>query len=310
MRFLLAFACLLATEASALDLNFTNARTVIVETDDAGSTRLPEVPWSPGSTTSGTEGAIRKTVLEFPGGARTSLQLISPIRLRLEDDGYRNILSCANAECGGFDFRFQLDLIGEPHMHVDLGDYRYLLMRKDGAEPHSVALLASPAIATGFVHITEVSTAVLTSPTPSPENQSAALEVPNPSADQTDRLIEALIDTGHAVLSDLDFSVGSSQLGAGPFSSLEQLSAWLAENPTARVILVGHTDAVGSLASNTTLSQRRAAEVSNRLATAYGTARGQLQAAGAGYLAPTASNLTPEGRAANRRVEVVLLSLN
>ena len=50
-------------------------------------------------------------------------------------------------------------------------------------------------------------------------------------------------------------------------------------------------------------------ELVDRLVVDFATDRNQLQAAGAGYLAPTASNLTPEGRAANRRVEVVLLSL-
>ena len=123
-------------------------------------------------------------------------------------------------------------------------------------------------------------------------------------------MIDRLVDDGSIVLPDLEFATGSAQLGTGPFASLQQLSEWLADNPTARVILVGHTDAVGSLAANTALSRQRATAVSNRLISAFGTNRAQLQSAGAGYLAPVTSNLTPEGRAANRRVAVVLLSLN
>ena len=307
MRWLVALCLVLATEAKALNLSVPGAEVVTIEAEDAGSVRLPERPWTPATTTPGTEGAIRKTVLEIPSDVMTTLQMIAPLRLQLESEGYRQILSCADVECGGFDFRFQLDLIGEPQMHVDLGNYRYLLMRNETAEPHSVAIVASPSVVTGFIHITEVSKAVFPAPeidnVPKPESS-------EPSVLRTEGLIDRLVSTGRVVLEDLEFSVGSSELGQGPFSSLDQLSTWLAANPTARVILVGHTDAVGSLAANTALSQRRAAAVSTRLATAFGTDRNQLQAGGAGYLAPVASNLSPEGRALNRRVEVVLLSLN
>jgi len=307
MRWLVIICLVLATDANALNLSISGAEIVTVEAEDAGSARLPELPWTPGTTTTGTEGAIRRTVLEVPSDVMTTLQMIAPLRSQLEDEGYRQILSCADAECGGFDFRFQLDLIGEPQMHVDLGNYRYLLMRKETAEPHSVAIVASPSVETGFIHITEVSKAVFVTPDGGNAHDPTRSHAP---IHRTEGLIDSLVATGRAVLGDLEFGVGSAELGPGPFSSLEQLSTWLATNPSARVILVGHTDAVGSLAANTTLSQRRATAVSDRLATGFGTEPGQLQAAGAGYLAPVASNLTAEGQGLNRRVEVVLLSLN
>ena len=79
-------------------------------------------------------------------------------------------------------------------------------------------------------------------------------------------------------------------------------------NPTITVAIVGHTDAVGSLAGNTALSKRRAESVRARLIEDYGVDPEQLQADGVGYLAPIASNLTDAGRAANRRVDVILLT--
>ncbi len=291
---------ILTSPALALDLTPPGAEITGSETEDAASTRLPESPWSPGQTTPGTEGAIRKTAYRLPNAQLTSLQLIAPLRRQLTDDGYEQVFACSSAECGGFDFRFQLDLIGEPAMHVDLGNYRYVLMRKTGANPHSVAILASPSRGNGFVHVTEVSDATFPEPAP-------LVEETAPETAQTD-FIERLVENSHAVLQDLDFGTGSSELSGGPFDSLERLANWLSENPSARVILVGHTDAVGSLDANTALSQRRAAAVADRLVTAFGTNPVQLQAAGAGYLSPVASNLTEEGRAANRRVEVVLLS--
>ena len=304
MRLMAIGAMLLATPGLALDLSLPGAQITATETEDAASVRLPKQAWVPGTLTPGTEGALRKTVLQFPNSALTTLQLLQPLRSQLQDKGYVQIFSCADAECGGFDFRFQLDLIGEPAMHVDLGNYRYLLMRQDGAAPHTVALVASPGRAGGFVHITEVSDSIF--PDPGTTTNITSPVSPGP----TTAFIDRLISDSHAVLDGLDFGTGSSELGEGPFASLEELAAWLSDNPTARVILVGHTDAVGSLDANTSLSRRRAGAVAERLIDRFGTDRQQLQAAGAGFLAPIASNLTDEGRATNRRVEVVLLSLN
>ena len=82
----------------------------------------------------------------------------------------------------------------------------------------------------------------------------------------------------------------------------------LKAEPDLRVALVGHTDAVGSLDANTALSRRRAEAVRDRLVQSYDVAPGRVEAQGAGYLAPRASNLTEAGREQNRRVEVVVLS--
>jgi len=71
------------------------------------------------------------------------------------------------------------------------------------------------------------------------------------------------------------------------------------------VVLVGHTDASGALAPNIALSRARAQAVRAALV-ALGAKADQIGAEGAGYLAPRATNLTPEGRAQNRRVEVML----
>jgi OOP family OmpA-OmpF porin len=123
-----------------------------------------------------------------------------------------------------------------------------------------------------------------------------------------DGLPAVLENTGHMALSDLRFESGSSTLGPGPFESLVALSDYLLQNPDRRIALVGHTDSSGSLEGNIALSRQRATSVQTRLIEAYGVPSTQLEADGTGYLAPIASNLTAEGREANRRVEAVLLS--
>ena len=116
-----------------------------------------------------------------------------------------------------------------------------------------------------------------------------------------------LDEVGHMVLDDLSFDTGSSTLSEGPFPSLEALAEFLKEDSSRRIVLVGHTDTLGSLDANIRLSQRRAASVRARLISAYGIKQSQMDARGAGYLAPVTSNATEAGRNRNRRVEVVLL---
>jgi OOP family OmpA-OmpF porin len=86
------------------------------------------------------------------------------------------------------------------------------------------------------------------------------------------------------------------------------LAQFLKANTGLRVALVGHTDAVGSLDSNIALSKARAQSVAQVLIRDYSIPQSQVEAEGMGYLAPVASNLARQGREANRRVEVVLLS--
>jgi OOP family OmpA-OmpF porin len=115
---------------------------------------------------------------------------------------------------------------------------------------------------------------------------------------------------GHATLQDLVFKTGSSELGDESFASLADLAAYLNDQPTRKVTLVGHTDAEGALDPNVALSKRRATAVMQRLLRTYGVSRAQVAADGVGYLSPVASNLTADGRAQNRRVEVILNSTN
>ncbi len=108
-------------------------------------------------------------------------------------------------------------------------------------------------------------------------------------------------------MEDLDFETGSNTLGPGAHDSLARIAAFLVGHPAYRIVLVGHTDSVGALETNIALSKRRAEAVRGRLIDAYGVPAGQVGAEGMGYLAPVASNLTPEGRERNRRVEALLL---
>jgi outer membrane protein OmpA-like peptidoglycan-associated protein len=85
---------------------------------------------------------------------------------------------------------------------------------------------------------------------------------------------------------------------------VDQIVLLLKDNPTLKVSVEGHTDNTGAPARNKTLSQERAQSVMNAL-TAAGIDKKRLSAVGWGQDKPMADNKTEEGKAKNRRVEIV-----
>lgn len=88
--------------------------------------------------------------------------------------------------------------------------------------------------------------------------------------------------------------------------TLSSIADYLKQNPATKVYVVGHTDNTGSYAKNLTLSRDRANAVVNELVAKYGVNKNQLIAEGVSSLSPIAPNITEDGKAKNRRVEIVL----
>jgi OmpA-OmpF porin, OOP family len=118
-------------------------------------------------------------------------------------------------------------------------------------------------------------------------------------------LYTALQAEGRVVMPGILFDTGSDRLRPESTPTLLEIATVLKENPPLAVTIEGHTDNVGSDASNQTLSERRAAAVRDYLVTAHGIEAARLEARGFGPGRPVASNDTPEGRQQNRRVELV-----
>ena len=105
-------------------------------------------------------------------------------------------------------------------------------------------------------------------------------------------------------LGDVLFDTNQSTLKAGAYGTLDRLASALRENSGRKVTIEGHTDNVGSDATNQGLSERRAQSVQMAL-TQRGVARDQTTAIGKGENFPVASNDDPNGRQSNRRVELI-----
>ena len=111
--------------------------------------------------------------------------------------------------------------------------------------------------------------------------------------------------SGHAAVYGIYFDNAKAVVKPESDAALKEIAKLLQQTPALKILVVGHTDNAGSLASNMDLSKRRADAVVAALTTKYGVASARLVAQGAGPLAPVSSNNTEDGRAKNRRVELV-----
>lgn len=104
---------------------------------------------------------------------------------------------------------------------------------------------------------------------------------------------------------DLLFATDSAAVRPDLQADLRAVAANLRQYPDRRVEVIGHTDSTGDAGYNRDLSARRASAVASVLIGA-GVASSSIVTIGQGEDAPIASNLTPEGRAQNRRVEIII----
>jgi outer membrane protein OmpA-like peptidoglycan-associated protein len=111
--------------------------------------------------------------------------------------------------------------------------------------------------------------------------------------------------TGHTVVTGILFDTGKAEVKPESAPALEQVVKLLDQNAALKLYVVGHTDNVGALAANLDLSRRRAAAVVQMLIEQYHVAPARLASFGAGPCAPLSSNDSEDGRALNRRVELV-----
>jgi outer membrane protein OmpA-like peptidoglycan-associated protein len=120
-----------------------------------------------------------------------------------------------------------------------------------------------------------------------------------------DALMQEINLTGKAAVYGIYFDTGKAVVKPESGPALAEIEKLLQKNSDMKIYVVGHTDSVGEFDNNMGLSQRRAAAVVEVLVSEHGVDRSRLEPHGVGPLVPASTNTSEDGRAMNRRVELV-----
>lgn len=219
------------------------------------------------------------------------LEVARNFETRLIERGFEILFQCDAKACGGYDFRYGIEMLPVPKMDVNISEFRYLAARARAAEGvpeiHASVLISNVN--------RQLRTQVIVVEREAMENRMIDAAA----------MAEGIAVEGRIALYGLHFDTDSAAIKPSSEPSLAEIAKMLKAQPGLKVVIVGHTDSQGSLDYNMGLSQRRAASVVDALVKTHGIDRGRLASGGVGYLSPIGSNRTEEGRALNRRVELI-----
>jgi outer membrane protein OmpA-like peptidoglycan-associated protein len=133
------------------------------------------------------------------------------------------------------------------------------------------------------------------------------IRIASAETDARSLLVKQLLEEGRAVTNDILFDVNSDVIKPSCYAIIDQVGEALKNNPSVKILILGHTDSDGTDAHNLTLSQQRAAAVKNYITTHFAIGDTRIRSDGKGATLPVAANTTAAGKAKNRRVEFVKL---
>jgi OmpA-OmpF porin, OOP family len=237
------------------------------------------------------EGKVTRFKYSMPAG-RSALEVSRSYQNALTAAGFQMLFTCAGKECFSdkFNHGYTNSTSGiwctnceEPMRYLAAklsrpsGDaYVALVVEKDKYEGGTWLTIVEPKpIGTGLVTV-------------------------NAAA-----LANDITTAGHAAVYGILFDTGKATLKPESDPTLAEIGKLLDAHKELKLHVIGHTDNVGAVAANMALSKQRADAVVAALVAKYRVAAARLQAAGVGPLSPVATNRTDEGRAKNRRVELV-----
>lgn len=259
------------------------------------------------------EGKVTRIVYVAPEG-RTPLEVIRSYEQELTKAGFKPLYTCVADTCGpkgGYNLTRMLNRpmkkygnkgmfdFAEYALHGFFDDARYLAAK--GTLPQGdvyVSLFAGrrthavPSEMLGRIH---VALDVI---------ETTSMDAGMVTVDAA-AMAKEITQNGRVALDGIYFDTNGADLKAESSAAIQEVAKLLEQDRGLGLLVVGHTDNVGDYAANVALSDRRAASVIRELTTKHGVAAPRLRAAGAGMMAPVATNETENGRAKNRRVELV-----
>lgn len=250
---------------------------------------------NPDATTT-LEGALTRITYRAPA-ERSVLEVFRNYENALGEAGFTPLFDCDGEECGSSAFDDFAERDRSMTIWGDGRSHRYLAAHLERAEGDVYVSLYATANASGgpskdrtMVQLDVVEV----------EPMEERMVVVEASAMERDLTREGSVAV-YGILFDFD----KAAIRPDSRPQLEEIGKLLNERPQLEVLVVGHTDAKGGLDYNADLSERRAASVVEALSADHGIDAARLTPVGVGMAAPVASNRTEEGRARNRRVELV-----
>ncbi len=247
------------------------------------------------------EGKVTQITYRAPKG-RSTLEIFRNYESALKQAGFTFITQGAKSDFGSKwlrDFadaasRAPKDTIGaDLSARLKGADYRYLAAKQKRAQGDVYAVVC--AALGWFQKFPIVQVDII-------EEKAMDIGLIKADADALEREIER---TGTAPVYDIYFDRGKAEVKPESEDAFSETAKLLKKNPGLKLYITGHTDNTGSFDFNMELSKARAAAVVKKLATDYNIDNDRLYPVGVGPVSPVLSNRTPEGRAKNRRVELV-----
>lgn len=242
---------------------------------------------------------------------RSTLEVFRNYQNELKGDNVEILFSCAKNECGKkeglalvrnflYPQEAQLKNMGQVTQYVFSSpvDMRYLVAKISGEKEAYLSIFVAKETYTNFEE-TASRTIILLDVIELEAMEKKMIVVP------AEKMVEELNAKGSFSLYGIYFDTDSSVIKPESKEALVEIEKLFQQNPKLKLYIVGHTDNVGGLDYNMTLSQKRGKAVLDALVNNHGVDPNRLQAFGVGLLAPKASNDSEESRRLNRRVELV-----
>jgi outer membrane protein OmpA-like peptidoglycan-associated protein len=257
---------------------------------DFDATRLQAAPFKDGKAADERkpEGRITRIAYRTRPGP-SIIEVSRNFETQLATAGFETLTVCDTDACGGIPFSEAVDALPALEMWIDGFNFHYYAGRKaeGGRETYATVIVSK--------NNDDVTAQLIVA-------QVGAIE--NKMVDAA-AMAKGLGSAGHIALYGIYFDTDRATIKPESAPTLAEMAKLLNGQPQLNVFIVGHTDSQGTYEHNMTLSRQRAEAVAAALVATHKIAKTRLSTAGGGYLAPLGANTSDDGRALNRRVELV-----
>ncbi len=240
------------------------------------------------------EGKVTKVSYQMVDGARPSLfQMIKSFETALESKKADVLFSCQKAECGTGNDDLITQMVIQGNMlneYMRFGSHAFQAYRfsSEGKSYYAAFYFREEKNQAAYeLHVVELE----------------EMDLDKVSLGDIEASME---ETGKMAFYGIEFDFGKATLRAESEEALDAMAEFLKKNPDKKFYIVGHTDNVGNYDTNLGLSQKRADAVAAALKARHQIPEDRYSTIGVGPVSPVASNESEEGRARNRRVELVV----